>query len=216
MEWSTAQAPGLDRPGENPEPRTEASEAKERIRQKDAPDWSIRGGVEQGTSPWTGSSGGEPWATDWNIRGNGEKTAKRRPGLEQPGRRGARPKPPDWIVQGCTRCRGLEHPGTTPPDWNGRGRGGPGMECPAQQKRRRRRRRRDTEIRTRTRARNGWGRTRRRDDTKREEKEKKVKQPNTWSPDGNNRGSNAARQDQPGAGRHRRSSSEERPRLREE
>ena len=31
-EWSTAQAPGLDRPGENPVPRTGASEATERIR----------------------------------------------------------------------------------------------------------------------------------------------------------------------------------------
>ena len=41
-----------------------------------------------------------------------------------------------------------------------------------------------------------------------EEKEKKVKQPNTWSPDGNNRGSNATSQDPLGAGRHRRSSSE--------
>ena len=69
-EWSTAQAPGLDRPG------------------------------------------GNPWATDWNNRGNGEKTAKRRPGLEHPGRTGARPKPPEWIVQGCTRSRELEHPGT--------------------------------------------------------------------------------------------------------
>ena len=78
-EWSTAQAPRLNCPGENPVPRTGASEAKERIRQKDAPDWSIRGGVEHGTSPRTGSSGGEPGATDWIIRGNGEKTAKRRP-----------------------------------------------------------------------------------------------------------------------------------------
>ena len=110
-DWSTAQAPGLDRPGENPVPRTGASEATERIRQKDAPDWSIRGGVEQGTSPRTGSSGGETGATDWNIRGNGENTAKRRPRLEHPGRTGARPKPPDWIVRGCPWCRGLEHPG---------------------------------------------------------------------------------------------------------
>ena len=119
-------------------PRTGASEATERIRQNDAPDWSIRGGVEHGpslrtgssvgeqdapdwgirggmecgTSPRTGSSGGEPCATDWNIRGNGENTAKRRPGLEHPGRTGARPKPPDWIVRKCTMCRGLEHPGT--------------------------------------------------------------------------------------------------------
>ena len=63
----TAQAPGLDRPGENPVPRTGASEATDIIRQKDAPDWSIWGGVEHGTSPRTGSSGGEPRATDWII-----------------------------------------------------------------------------------------------------------------------------------------------------
>ena len=62
-----------------------------KIRQKDAPDWSIRGGVEHGPSPRTGSSGGEPGATDWSVRGNGEKTTKRRPGLEHPGRSGARP-----------------------------------------------------------------------------------------------------------------------------
>ena len=63
-EWSLARAPGLDRPGVNPVPRTGASEATERIRQKDAPDWSIRGGVEHGLSQRTGSSGGEPGATD--------------------------------------------------------------------------------------------------------------------------------------------------------
>ena len=82
----------------------------ERKRQKDALDWSIRGGVEHGPSPQTGSSGGEPGATDWNIRGNGEKTAKRHPGLEHPGRSGARPKPPDWIVWGRNRFHGLERP----------------------------------------------------------------------------------------------------------
>ena len=85
-EWSSAPAPGLDRPGLNPEPRTGASEAAERIRQKDAPDQSIRGGVEHGPSPRTRSSGQEPVATDWSIRGNGENTIKRRPGMEQPGR----------------------------------------------------------------------------------------------------------------------------------
>ena len=198
-----------------------------------------------------GSSGGEPGATDWSVGGNGENTTKGRPGLEHPGRSGARHKPPDWIVRGGTRGHGLEHPrqrrengkkvprieasgadrskaqapeldrpglhpvprtGTsgdaTRPDWNVRGRSGPGMECPGQQTRRRRRRRRDTERRTRTRARNGWGRTREREHAKREDKEKKVKQQNTWSTDGNNRGSNATRQDHPGAGRHRGSSSE--------
>ena len=111
-EWSTVQAPGLDRPGEYPLPRTGASEATERMRQNDAPDWSIRGGVEHGTSTRTGSSRGAPGATNWNIRGNGENTAKRRPGLEHSGWTGARPKPPDWIVRGCTRYRGLDHPGT--------------------------------------------------------------------------------------------------------
>ena len=75
-EWSSARAPGLDRPGVNPVPRTGASEATERIRHKDAPDWSTRGGVEHGPSTRTGMSGGEPGATDWSIRGNGENTKK--------------------------------------------------------------------------------------------------------------------------------------------
>ena len=44
--------------------------AAERVRQNDAPDWSIRGGMKHGTSPRTGSSGGEPGATDWSVRGN--------------------------------------------------------------------------------------------------------------------------------------------------
>ena len=66
--------------------------------------------MKHGTSPRTGSSGGEPGATDWSIRGNGENTTKRRPGLEHPGRSGARPEPPDWIVRGRTRCHGLERP----------------------------------------------------------------------------------------------------------
>ena len=81
---------GLDRPGLNPVPRTGASEATERIRLKDAPDWSIRGGVEHGSSPRTGSSGGEPGATDWSIRGNGENKVQRRPGFKHPGRIEAR------------------------------------------------------------------------------------------------------------------------------
>ena len=46
MQANTALAPGLDRPGVNPVPRTGALEAAERIRQKDAPDWSIRGRKE--------------------------------------------------------------------------------------------------------------------------------------------------------------------------
>ena len=89
-EWSTAQAPGLDHPGVNPVPRTGATEATERIQHKDASDWSIGGGVEQGPSPRTGSSGGEPGATDRSIQGKGENTLKRRPGMEQSGRNEAR------------------------------------------------------------------------------------------------------------------------------
>ena len=63
-ERSTALAPGLDRPGVNPVPRTGASEATERIRQKDASDGSIRGGMKHGPSPRTGSSGDEAGAMD--------------------------------------------------------------------------------------------------------------------------------------------------------
>ena len=97
---STARAPGLDRPGVNPVPRTGASEATGRIRQRDALDWSYRGGLKHNTSPRTGSSGGEPGATDWSVRGGRESTTKRPPGLEQLGRNEARRKPPDWIVRG--------------------------------------------------------------------------------------------------------------------
>ena len=46
--------------------------------------------MKHGTSPWTGSSGGEPGATDWSVRGNRENTTKRRPGLEHPGLQEAR------------------------------------------------------------------------------------------------------------------------------
>ena len=76
------------------------SEATERIRQKDAQEWSIRGGVEHGPGPRTGSSRGEPGTTDWSVRGKGENTIKRRPAMEHPRRNEARHKPPDWIVQG--------------------------------------------------------------------------------------------------------------------
>ena len=85
---STARAPGLDRPGVNPVPRTGASEATGRRRQKDAPEWSCRGGMKHSINPRTGSSGGEPGATDWSVRGRGESTTKRPPGLEQPGAMG--------------------------------------------------------------------------------------------------------------------------------
>ena len=71
-ERSTALAPGLDRPGLNLVPRDGASEAAERIRHKDAPDWSIRGGMKHGPR-------GAPGAADWNIRG------RNAPGLELPG-----------------------------------------------------------------------------------------------------------------------------------
>ena len=40
---------------------TEVSKERKKY---DAPDWSIRGEREQGPSPRTGSSGGEPGATD--------------------------------------------------------------------------------------------------------------------------------------------------------
>ena len=130
-DWSTAQAPGLDRPGVNPVPRTGASEAAERVRNKHAPDWSIRGGLEHGSNPRTGSSGGAPGATDWNIRGNGTD-------------------PQDWNIRGAAAIRqrqmepGLEHPGTQCTqtgtsggaealDWSVRGRSGPGLERPGQQ-----------------------------------------------------------------------------------
>ena len=96
---SKAQAPGLDRPGVNPVPQTGASEATGRKRQRDAPEWSYRGGMKHGISPRTGSSGDEPGAEDSSVRGGGESTTKRPPELEQPGRTEARRKPPDWIVR---------------------------------------------------------------------------------------------------------------------
>ena len=61
---STTRAPGQDRPGVNPVQRTGASEATGRIRQKDASEWSYRGGMKHSISPRTGSSGGEPGAMD--------------------------------------------------------------------------------------------------------------------------------------------------------
>ena len=102
-------------------------------------------------SPQTGSSGGEPGAMDWSVRVNRGNTAKS-PGVHPVQRTGTSGD-------------------AVRPDWNDRGRSGPGMEGLGQQTRRRRRRRSDTERRTRTRARNRRGRTRRREDAKREEKE---------------------------------------------
>ena len=125
--WGTARAPGLDRPGVNPVPRTGASEATGRIRQKDAPDWSFRGGMKHGISPRTGSSGGEPGATDWSVRGNGENTKNDAPdgsirgGMKRgtsprTGSSGGEPDATDWNVRGSResttkRHPGLEHPG---------------------------------------------------------------------------------------------------------
>ena len=56
--------------------------------------------MKHNISPRTGSSGGEPSATDSSVRGGRESTTNRPPGLEQPGRNEARRKPPDWIVRG--------------------------------------------------------------------------------------------------------------------
>ena len=53
-------------------------------------DWSNRGGMKHNISPRTGSSGGEPGATDWSVRGSGENMTKEPPGFEQPGRNEAR------------------------------------------------------------------------------------------------------------------------------
>ena len=33
--------------------------------------------MKHGASPWTGSSGGAPGATDWSVRGYGENTRKK-------------------------------------------------------------------------------------------------------------------------------------------
>ena len=126
---STARAPGLDFSGVNPEPRTGASEATGRIRQKDAPELSCQGGMKHNNNPGTGSSRGETGATDWGVQGGGESTTKRPPGLEQPGgmKHGASPR---------TGSSGGE-PGAE--DWSGRGNGEntikrrPGLERPGRE-----------------------------------------------------------------------------------
>ena len=66
--------------------------------------------MKHGASPRTGSSGGEPGATDCSVRGSGENMTRRPPGLKQPGSNEARRKPPDWVVRGRTRYHGLERP----------------------------------------------------------------------------------------------------------
>ena len=76
--------------GVNPAPRTGASEATERITQKDAQEWCIRGREEQSPGPRTGLSGGEPGTADWSVQGKGENMIKRRSGMEHPRRNGAR------------------------------------------------------------------------------------------------------------------------------
>ena len=45
-----------------------------------------RGRQGQHKAHVTGSSGGDPGATDWSVRGNGKNTTKGRPGTELPGR----------------------------------------------------------------------------------------------------------------------------------
>ena len=88
--------------------------AAERVRQKDPPDWSIRGGMKHGASPRTGWSRGAPGAMDWSVRGNGESTINK----------GA----PDWSIRGG-RKQGTSprtgpsggEPGAT--DWTVRGSG---------------------------------------------------------------------------------------------
>ena len=67
------------------------SEVSKERKKHDAPDWSVQVECEHSPRPRTRSSGGEPGATDWSVRGNGENTTKRRPGLEQPGRNEAQP-----------------------------------------------------------------------------------------------------------------------------
>ena len=92
-------------------PRTGASEARDTKRLKDAPDWSIRGGVEHGQNPRTGSSGGEPGARtgaseardtkrlkdapDWSIRGGMKHGTSPRTGSS-----GGEPGATDWSILG--------------------------------------------------------------------------------------------------------------------
>ena len=80
--------------------------AAERVRQKDPPDWSIRGGMKNGASPRTGSSGGEPGATDWSVRGNGESTINRKKKVPRIGAPGAE--------RGKALASGLDRPGVNP------------------------------------------------------------------------------------------------------
>ena len=83
--------------------------------------------MKHGNSPRNGSSGVEPGATEWSVRGNGENTIKdapdwsirggRRHGTSpRTGSSGDEPGATDWSVQGnrenaIKRRPGLEHPG---------------------------------------------------------------------------------------------------------
>ena len=169
-----------------PSPRTGLSRGE-----PGATDWSVRGNGENTTKRrpglgHPGRSGARHKPPDWIVRGGTwghgrEHPSQRRENGKKTARIGA-----SGGDRSKAQTRGLDRPGLHPvprtgtsgdathPDWNIRGRSGPGMECLGQQTRRRRRRRRDTERRTRTRARNGWGRTRRREDAKREEKERRC------------------------------------------
>ena len=77
--------------------------AAERVRQKDAPDWSIRGGMKHGASPRTGSSGGDPGATDWSVQGNCENTKKKAPRFGASG-----------AERSTALASGLDRPGVNP------------------------------------------------------------------------------------------------------
>ena len=75
--------------------------------------------MKQGASPRTGSSGGEPGATDWSVRGNGENTMKRRPGLKRPRQRREYDKTTARFrasgAEGSTALApGLDHQGVNP------------------------------------------------------------------------------------------------------
>ena len=73
QDWSIQgrSSAGLERPG--PQKEVEAAAARNdkdnKNKSTDAKEWSNQGGREH--SPQTGSSVGEPSATDWSIQGNG-------------------------------------------------------------------------------------------------------------------------------------------------
>ena len=88
--------------------------------------------MKHGNSPQTGSSGGEPGATDWSVRDNGENTMKKTTGKmhgtgPRTGSSEGEPGATDWSVRGngentTKRRPGVEHPGQSgakpgPRDW---------------------------------------------------------------------------------------------------